>query len=53
MYKYLDIPKKNTASGWFNMHDAYMNLVKYCEDGDDIVEIGVLQEDGQGSSWTL
>ena len=34
MYKYLDIP------GWFNMHDAYMNLVKYCEDGDDIVEIG-------------
>jgi hypothetical protein len=22
------------------MHDAYMNLVKYCEDGDDIVEIG-------------
>ncbi len=34
MYKYLDIP------GWFNMHDAYSNLVKYCEDGDDIVEIG-------------
>jgi len=34
MYKYLDIP------GWFNMHDALMNLVKYCEDGDDIVEIG-------------
>ena len=34
MYKYLEIP------GWFNMHDAYMNLVKYCEDGDDIVEIG-------------
>ena len=34
MYKYLDIP------GWFNMHDAMMNLVKYCEDGDDIVEIG-------------
>lgn len=33
MYKYLDIP------GWFNMHDAMMNLVKYCEDGDDIVEI--------------
>ena len=22
------------------MHDALMNLVKYCEDGDDIVEIG-------------
>ena len=34
MYRYLEIP------GWFNMHDAYMNLVKYCEDGDDIVEIG-------------
>ena len=34
MYKYLDIP------GWFNMHDALMNLVRYCEDGDDIVEIG-------------
>lgn len=34
MYKYLDIP------GWFNMHDAYMNLVKHCQDGDDIVEIG-------------
>ena len=34
MYKYLDIP------GWFNMHDAYMNIVKYVDDGQDIVEIG-------------
>jgi hypothetical protein len=34
MYKYLDIP------GWFNMHDAYMNIVKYGDDGQDIVEIG-------------
>jgi hypothetical protein len=34
MYKYLDIP------GWFNMHDAYMNIVKYVDDGQTIVEIG-------------
>jgi len=34
MYKYLDIP------GWFNMHDAYMNIIKRVEDGQDIVEIG-------------
>ena len=34
MYKYLDIP------GWFNMHDAYMNIVKYVDDGQDVVEIG-------------
>ncbi len=34
MYKFLDIP------GWFNMHDAYMHLVKLCEPEDEIVEIG-------------
>tara|TARA_R100001440_G_scaffold25003_1_gene40541 strand:+ start:2574 stop:3212 length:639 start_codon:yes stop_codon:yes gene_type:complete len=34
MYKYLEIP------GWFNMHDAYMNIVKYVDDGQDVVEIG-------------
>jgi predicted O-methyltransferase YrrM len=34
MYKYLDIP------GWFNMHDAYMSIVKYVDDGQDVVEIG-------------
>ena len=43
MYKYLDIP------GWFNMHDAYMNLVKYCEDGDTIVEIGTFA--GRGTRF--
>tara|TARA_X000001388_G_scaffold65990_1_gene52643 strand:- start:446 stop:1084 length:639 start_codon:yes stop_codon:yes gene_type:complete len=34
MYKYLDIP------GWFNMHDAYSNIMKYTDDGQTIVEIG-------------
>jgi len=34
MYKYLDIP------GWFNMHDAYANIIKYVDDGQTIVEIG-------------
>ena len=34
MYKYLDIP------GWFNMHDAYSNIMKYVDDGQTIVEIG-------------
>ena len=43
MYKYLDIP------GWFSMHDAYMNLVKYCEDGDTIVEIGTFA--GRGTRF--
>jgi len=45
MYKYLDIP------GWFNMHDAYMNLVQYCEDGDDIVEIGCFA--GRGTRFLM
>ena len=34
MYKYLDIP------GWFNMHDAYANIVKFVDDGQSVVEIG-------------
>ena len=34
MYKYLDIP------GWFNMQDAYANIIKYVDDGQTIVEIG-------------
>ena len=34
MYKYLDIP------GWFNMHDAYANIIKFVDDGQTIVEIG-------------
>ena len=34
MYKYLDIP------GWFNMHDAYSNIIKYTDDEQTIVEIG-------------
>jgi len=31
------------------MHDAYMNLVKYCEDGDTIVEIGTFA--GRGTRF--
>ena len=34
MYRYLDIP------GWFNMHDAYANIIKFVDDGQSIVEIG-------------
>jgi Rad3-related DNA helicase len=34
MYRYLDIP------GWFNMHDAYANIIKFVDDGQTIVEIG-------------
>ena len=34
MYKYLDIP------GWFNMHEAYANIMKYVDDGQTVIEIG-------------
>ena len=26
--------------GWFNMHEAYDQLLEHCEDGDEILEIG-------------
>ena len=33
-HSYFNIP------GWFNMHDAYDQLLDNCEDGDEILEIG-------------
>ena len=33
-HTYFNIP------GWFNMHEAYDQLLDHCEDGDEILEIG-------------
>lgn len=33
-HKYFTIP------GWFNMHEAYDQILDHCEDGDEILEIG-------------